>query len=162
MAATRQGRGKRQLLDENDVWLTQPGRWTCSLGRPSWCPRHLREQYPFFCSRKKSAKNQWISWHCPCKGRCWSKKTTLQACARTFAGAFRSISSITNSTMTTVGPKHICAYTIHITSVWRKRAFVYIWRKAGEKTWLLKKWKLENLVLLSTTTSQQPKLLSGS
>ena len=41
---TRQGRGKRQLLKENDICSTQLGRWSCLRGWPSWCPRHLREQ----------------------------------------------------------------------------------------------------------------------
>ena len=30
-----------------------------------WCPRHLREQSPFFTRAKKHKKNHWISWHCP-------------------------------------------------------------------------------------------------
>ena len=29
------------------------------------CPRHLREQSPLLARSKKSAKNHWISWHCP-------------------------------------------------------------------------------------------------
>ena len=53
MAATREGRGKRQLLEENDICSTRLGRWSCLRGWPSWYPRHLRDQQPYYCSRKK-------------------------------------------------------------------------------------------------------------
>ena len=56
MAATREGRGKRQLLEENDICSTRLGRWSCSRGWPSWYPRHLREQQPFFARAKKVQK----------------------------------------------------------------------------------------------------------
>ena len=35
MAATRQGRGKRHLLEENDIFSTRLGRWSFSRGWPS-------------------------------------------------------------------------------------------------------------------------------
>ena len=70
MAATRQGGGKRQLLEENDIFSTQLGRWSCSRGWPSchglMFPT-LAWAVAIFSSRKKSAKNHWILWHCSFK-----------------------------------------------------------------------------------------------
>ena len=62
MAATRHGRGKRQLLNSASAVkllarLTEPCR---RLDFPDTCAssRH-------FLLARKSAKNHWISWHCP-------------------------------------------------------------------------------------------------
>ena len=68
MAATGQGRGQRQLFEENDICLTQLGRWSCSRGWLELMSATLARAVAIFCSRKKSAKNHWLSWHCPFKG----------------------------------------------------------------------------------------------
>ena len=70
MAATRQGHGKRQWLEENDICrLSLGGEVVCPADQTVivWCPRHLREQSPFFARAKKRKKIHWISWHCPFK-----------------------------------------------------------------------------------------------
>ena len=68
MAATREGRGKRYFLKENDVCSTRLGRWSSSRGWPSChglMSATLARAVAIFYSRKKSSKNHWISWHCP-------------------------------------------------------------------------------------------------
>ena len=70
MAATRQDRGKPQLLEENDIFSTQLGRWSCSHGWPSChglMSATLAWAVTIFPRAKKSQKNHWISWHCPFK-----------------------------------------------------------------------------------------------
>ena len=59
MAATGQGRGKRQLLEENDIFSTQLGRWSCSRGWPSChglMSATLAWAVAIFSSRKKAQK----------------------------------------------------------------------------------------------------------
>ena len=57
---TNIARGKRHFLDS--AWPVK----VLAADRAVMvrCPRHLREQSPF-SKYKKSAKNNWISWHCP-------------------------------------------------------------------------------------------------
>ena len=56
-AATRQGRGKRQILEENDIYATQLERWSCSRGWPS-CHglmfATLARAVTIICPRKKA------------------------------------------------------------------------------------------------------------
>ena len=48
---------KTTIARGNYICSTQLGRWSCSRDWPSWCPRHLREQLPFFARAKKAQKN---------------------------------------------------------------------------------------------------------
>ena len=66
MAATREGRGKRHFLEENDIFSRKTTSARLVLGGEAlrvahravmvWCPRHLREQSPFFLLAQKKAQ----------------------------------------------------------------------------------------------------------
>ena len=51
----RQARGKRQLLEENDICSTQLGRWGCLRGWPSLMSATLARAVAIFCSRSKKS-----------------------------------------------------------------------------------------------------------
>ena len=63
------------------AWLILGGEVVCAADRAVmvWCLRHLREQSPFLLAQK-SAKNHWISWHCPFKVPFLAKWGILKKC----------------------------------------------------------------------------------
>ena len=65
MAATRQGRRKRYLLEL--AWAVKLFARSPSCHGPMSAT--FARAVAIVCSRKKSAKNHWISWHCPFKIR---------------------------------------------------------------------------------------------